>query len=428
MSLLMGVMKKKLDGHKMLTKNKDLLVYNPKTVAIPLVHMGSKEYELYVKEGDDVKVGQLLAARNDHFYIPFYSSVSGKILKIDKVISSTLAKVDHLIIESDDKFIKVEKKAKIDVDKATREELIDYTKKMGIVGLGGAGFPMYFKYQSDKINTLVINAVECEPYLTSDCHNLVMDEEHGYLKVGIEAAIKMGNISKVIYAVKKYEDTDVEDIITYYQSLNPKIEVKFVKDRYPNGWERTLVYTLFKKRYDKLPNELGIVVNNPSTLIALGEAIDNGYGIVRKTVTVAGDAIDNSTTVSVPVGTVASDIIDKLGGYNCDDLYLVSGGPMMGTAIPNDKWVVDLCNNGIVVMKDQQKGPTIECLSCGSCTKNCPAGLQPVIIARHGKVKDKETLKKLGALDCVECGLCTFVCPSNIEVTEEVRKAKRLIR
>ncbi|MFV0254926.1 MAG: RnfABCDGE type electron transport complex subunit C [Erysipelotrichaceae bacterium] len=428
MSVFVSSMKKKLKGYKMLTKNKEMISFNPDSVSIPLSHRGSKEYQLFVKENDHVKIGQLIGATSEPFYIPFYASVSGIVEGVESIISDTLSKVDHLVIKNDKKYEIIKDLSLIDYQKSSAEELIEFCKKMGIVGLGGAGFPTYIKYQAKNIHTLVINAVECEPYLTSDCHNLVLDDDQGFLQRGIKALIKMANLEKVIYAVKKYEDTNVEEIISYFTSLDPKIEVRFVADRYPNGWERTLIYELFKKRYDKLTSELGIVVNNPSTIIAFGHAMVDGIGITRKMVTVSGDALVNPTVCDVPVGTKVKDIIDHLGGYNNEDIYLVAGGPMMGQVIPNDQWVISLSNNAVSAMKVEQSAPTLECLSCSRCIKNCPAGLQPTSIMKHAKIKDKATLQKLGVLNCIECGLCSYVCPSKIEVTDSVRKAKRLAR
>lgn len=194
------------------------------------------------------------------------------------------------------------------------------------------------------------------------------------------------------------------------------------------GWERTLVYELTGKRYDKLPIEAGCILNNASTCIALGDAIDNGMPITHKYVTVSGDAIKNPQNVYVPVGTKACDIIDAIGGYvdGVEDVLMIAGGPMMGKTIPNDQFVIAPQNNGLTVLKNEPK-EEVPCLRCGKCTEVCPAGLEPVVISAAAKTFNEESLEKLHVMDCIECGLCTYICPSKIDVTENVRRGKRQV-
>ena len=195
------------------------------------------------------------------------------------------------------------------------------------------------------------------------------------------------------------------------------------------GWERTLVYELTGKRYNMLPIEAGMILNNASTAIALGNAIDNGMPITHKYVTVSGDALKDPKNVYVPVGTKAHEIIEAVGGYKegVDNVLLIAGGPMMGRTIPNDAFVIAPQNNGLTVLINKEEDE-VACLRCGRCTTTCPSGLQPVRIAAAGKSKDEAALNKLHVMDCIECGLCTYICPSKIAVTENVRRAKNFIR
>ena len=205
--------------------------------------------------------------------------------------------------------------------------------------------------------------------------------------------------------------------------------MRIVPNVYPMGWERTLVYQLTKKRYDRLPIEAGCIVNNASTAIAFGNAIVNGMPVTHKYLTVSGDAVKNPQNVYVPVGTKVHEIIDAVGGYKdgVDDVVLLAGGPMMGRAVPNDQFVVMAQNNGLTIQK-YEKPDTVACLRCGRCTETCPSGLQPVRIASEHKSVDYDTLMRLDVMNCIECGLCTYVCPSKIEVTENVRRAKTFVR
>ena len=207
------------------------------------------------------------------------------------------------------------------------------------------------------------------------------------------------------------------------------IEIRTVADRYPNGWERVLVYELTGKRYDRLPMEAGCILNNASTAIALGNALINGMPIIDKIITVSGNAVKNPQNIIVPIGTKASEVIDAVGGYvdGVDDVVLIAGGPMMGKAIPNDQFAICPQNNGLTVMKDEPK-VEVPCLRCGRCTEVCPAGLEPVNIAGAAKRFDDLKLEKLNTMDCIECGLCTYICPSKIDVTENVRKGKRQLQ
>ena len=195
------------------------------------------------------------------------------------------------------------------------------------------------------------------------------------------------------------------------------------------GWERTLVYQLTGRRYDKLPIEAGCILNNASTAIALGNAIENGHPITHKYLTVSGEAVKNPQNVYVPVGTKACEIIEACGGYvdGIDDVLLIAGGPMMGKTIPNDQFVIAPQNNGLTVLPTEDKDE-VKCLRCGRCTETCPSGLQPVRIQMSAAIFDEQELNKLYVMDCIECGMCTYVCPSKIDVTENVRRAKNFIR
>ena len=176
--------------------------------------------------------------------------------------------------------------------------------------------------------------------------------------------------------------------------------------------------------YEKLPGEVGAIVNNATTAIAFGDALLTGTPIVSKTLTVSGNAIKKPVNVQVPVGVPVSEIVAACGGYTCEDVRLIAGGPMMGKTIVNDKFVIDRNMNALTILENKPFD-SIACLRCGKCSDHCPAGLQPVRIAQAVKTNDKKAMEKLCAMDCIECGLCTYICPSRLDVTENVRRAKR---
>ncbi len=421
MSFLTGPMHHHLDGHKDLTNHKEILrLEEPDVIWIPL-NNGAAPCTPLVNVGDEVKVGTKIAERNDHFYLPLFSPVSGTVTGIEKKMNSSMKMVDHMRIENDHKKTVEKPFEPFDYEKATREELLDFVKNAGMLGLGGAGFPTYVKYlKPEGIKSFIINGVECEPYLTTDYRSMMDNLE--LLKTGTLAMFKLSKAERGCVAVKE----DKVDLIAELKKTfeGTPIEIRTVPDIYPAGWERTLVWLLEQKRYDRLPAEVGCIINNASTAIALADALLNGMPITHKLVTVSGDGVADPHNVYVPVGTTAHDIVQACGGYTSEDCMIIAGGPMMGSAIPNDTFVVGPANNGLTVLKHEPLN-VVKCLRCGKCTEMCPSGLEPVRINNAEKVKDIDTLKKLDTLSCIECGLCSYICPSKIDVTEGIRRAKR---
>ncbi len=426
MSLLTGPMKHHLNGHKGLTKEKPVLkTIDPDVVWIPLVN-GNAPCKPCVNVGDEVKVGTKIAERNDHFYLPLFSPVSGTVTGIEKFMTSGLTPADHLRIQNDHKHTEVRAFEPFDYEKASWEELLEFVKNAGMLGLGGAGFPTYVKYlKPENVSLFIVNAVECEPYLTADYKNI--EENMDLLRTGTLALFKLSKAEKGCVAIKEDKKHQIAELQKAFAGT--PIEIRTVPDMYPMGWERTLVYQLTKKRYDKLPIEAGCILNNASTAIALGNAIDNGHPITHKYVTVSGDAVKNPQNVLVPVGTKAHEIIDACGGYTegTEEVLMIAGGPMMGRTIPNDQFVIAPPNNGLTVLINKEP-EEVKCLRCGRCTETCPSGLQPIRIAMTAAIFDEEELMKLSVLDCVECGMCTYVCRSKLNVTELVRRGKNFVR
>lgn len=424
MDFLIGPMKKHLNGHKDLTAHHEVIKYlNAPKVYIPLLH-GPATIEVLVKEGDYVRVGTLLAKRADHFYVPLFASCSGTVVGIEKRMHACLKMIDHLVIENDQKFAIDDNLTTLDYMKASVEEIAEFIKEKGIVGQGGAGFPTYIKYSNVKgCDTLIINAVECEPYITADYAGLelFMDD----FKIGVEALFKASGAMKCLIAIKETKKEMIQTLTTIFKD-SKKIEISLVPDVYPMGWERTLIYQLTKKRYDRLPLEVGCIVSNETTAIALGKAMRTGLPVTEKIVTVSGDGIKSPANVMVLVGTVAAEIIELLGGTTAEEIQLIAGGPMMGSAMTSDQIVVTPWSNALTILK-YQAVKEIGCLRCGTCIDHCPSGLQPVNINNAEVAKSMDRLIKLKTDQCIECGLCTYVCPSKIAVTEGIRRAKRYL-
>ncbi|WP_312654423.1 RnfABCDGE type electron transport complex subunit C [Proteiniclasticum sp.] len=422
MSILIGPMKLHLNGHKELTNHGEVKnIVAGKKVYIPLMACT----DILVNAGDYVKAGTMLAKRNDHFTVPIFSSVSGKVLGIEELDHSTGRMIEHLVIENDGKFDFEKPFEPMDAETASVEELVNFMMNAGIVGCGGAGFPSYVKYRGAKgIHTLLINAVECEPYITADYR--IIDNQVEDLIYGTKAMLKMSGAKEALIAIKKTKK-DLIDKVREALKGQDQMKVTEVPDQYPMGWERTLIYEVFKKRYDKLPGEIGVIVNNATTAIAFSEALKYGRPIMEKICTISGDGLKSPSNVRVPVGVSVKDIVEQIGGYAAEEVRVIGGGPMMGRTQTTDEVVITTSSNAITVLKPEPVD-TIACLRCGRCNDHCPAGILPVRINNAEEAGDIKMLTKLRADQCIECGMCTYVCPSKIEVTEGVRRGKALLR
>lgn len=426
MNLISGIGKIRLKGKKELTKSKEIVsIPEPSVIYIPLIIGASTDFEVHVKEGDKVSKGTKLATRKD-MYVPIYSPVSGIVKGIEKRMHMSGKVQNHLIIENDFKNEEIEPFAYENPDSLTPEELVGAIKEIGILGLGGSGFPTYVKYENAKnIDTVLINAVECEPYLTSDYK--IMEKHSEELIDGTHFLMKAGRAKKGIIAVKIINEKLIEKLKEKSEKFKD-IEVTAVPDAYPMGWERVLIRELFKKEYDRFPGEIGIVVNNATTAIYLSEALRDKKAITHRIVTVSGEGVKNPENVYVPIGTSVNHIVSNIGGYidNAEEIVVLAGGPMMGKSIANDTFVITTHSNSITVLP-KENIEELPCLRCGLCVEYCPAKIQPVQIMNLEKQKDLEGVKKASANKCITCGICTFICPSKIEVTDWVGKAKTRI-
>jgi electron transport complex protein RnfC len=415
-----------IEGHKELTKELGVEVVTAPSVIgkiyVPITGANGKPMTLLVNEGDEVKINTKLGVAPG-FDVPYYSSVSGKIVGQETRFNAVVGRpVPHLVIENDFKDERVSLPV-VDVENATKEELVNALKEAGLVGLGGSGFPTYVKYQKDA-ELILINGCECEPYLTTD--QVVSPTKTDLLVKGIKILMKAANANKAMVAIKKGKPHLHEALVAAFEN-EENIDVVEVADVYPVGWERVLIRKVLRKEYDRLPNEVGVTVNNIQTAIAAADALLNGNAVTRKTITVSGNAVARVGNFEVPVGTVAGSLIEYLGGYTEENVILLAGGPMTSKGQMNDKFIVERQTGGLTVLKHVEV-KSEACLRCGACTNHCPAGLQPVEIKRAVEAKDVDRMIALNADRCIECGLCSFVCPSKIDVTEAMKKAKLQLR
>lgn len=398
---------------------------NPEFIYIPLVE-GGTPCECLVKVGEKVKVGQVVAMKSGRFGLPLHSSVSGEVTAIDKKMwHSSGMMVQMIEIKNDfnetlDPSIKPN-----DVTSLTKEDIIRIAKDCGIVGLGGSGFPTYVKYQAPTpITTFIVNAVECEPFLTAD-YTLVKTQTKKLIN-GIKYAMKATGASNAYIAIK---ENKVEAIKILNENIaDQNIKVFTLKDVYPAGWEKYIVQQITKRTYKALPSEVGVVLNNVATLVALSEAVENNMPLVKKLVTFTGKGLKHPQNVYVKIGAKTNDVIANIGGYEPNlDLQFIAGGLMTGNAIMFDSLVINRALGSIIVLPQPKQAPLLPCLGCGKCCANCPVFLSPIEIKRVLDAKNNDKLAELRADKCIQCGLCSYVCPSRIELTEATSKARTIV-
>ena len=395
----------------------------PKKVYIPLICSDSNNIDLHIKVGDYVYKGQILGYITEKYEMPIFSSVSGTILDFIEVTYKNGKKIKSIVVENDFKeSLKERYELRTKIDKISKNEFIQIIEKCGIIAMSGAGLPTYMKYKTNnKIKTLIINAVECEPYITAD-YTLIMEKCEDILET-IDYILDINDIDEAIIAIK---DSNVELIkrINKYIGTYLRIRIYEVLNTYPIGWERLLIKEIKKVNYDKLPSEKGIIVNNVSTIYAINQAIKYNKPIIERIVTFTGEGIKNPQNVLVKIGTKVKDVVKEIGG-TYKNTITIANGPMMGILVDDDL-VVTSDLNCVLILKDVKEFDMKECIRCGKCSHVCPAKLCPVLIKDN--IDNNENLKKLKAELCCECGLCTYICPSKIDVREYVKKAKQKIK
>lgn len=400
----------------------------PETVTIPTaMHIGAPVKPV-VKVGDEVFVGTLIAEDNEKLSAPVYSSVSGKVSKLTEITISNGNVVQAIVIASDGQMTVDENIKKPEIN--SKEDLINAIKNSGMVGLGGAGFPTYAKFTSDKsIETLIINGAECEPYITSD--TATMTERADDIKVAVEAMVKYFNIKEVVLGLEKGSD-EAQKEMEKIASAIPNMKVKVLPKLYPQGGEKVLVYHTTGKVVGTgmLPIDVGCVVINCSTMANIGKYILTGMPLVERCITVDGASVKEPKIVVAPIGTALKDVFDFCGGFKEEPFAVLYGGPMMGVAVPDLSVPVLKQTNAILALTKKETSVPKEtsCIRCGACVTNCPFGITPPAIVKAYKNKDYDAMVKAGAELCMECGCCSYNCPANRPLVQTNKLAKAMIR
>ncbi len=415
-----------LNGHKSISLNHPINEFlKPEYVYMPLV-VGNMVYEKEIQIGDSVLKGQVILKRNDRFGHPIASPISGIVTGTKKMWHSSGRLIEMLEIKNDYKEEAVEGFGQKNEETVTRALIIERVKKAGIVGLGGAGFPTYVKYNPNvDLDVVLINAAECEPYITADYMSIVENCEK--LIKGIKYIMMAVGAKTAKIAIKKNKQ---EAINTLNQHLinEPNISLCLLKDEYPAGWEKYIVEKAIGKTYTTLPSEVGAVVNNVQTAIAVCDAVEYNIPLIEKLVTITGEGITDAQNLRVKIGTDVSTLIKECGGIkdSLGEYWLIAGGPMTGKTVMGENLVISASLGSVIIKPKPLQIKSQPCMGCGKCASNCPARLTPTEIVSALDDSDIDALKALNVTKCVQCGLCSYVCPSRIELTEKVGKAKDL--
>ncbi|MDD3725199.1 MAG: electron transport complex subunit RsxC [Bacteroidales bacterium] len=393
-------------------------------------HLGAPS-KLLVEKGQKVKVGELLAKAEAFICANLHSPYSGTISKIDFAIDISGYKKQAIFIdvEGDEWLEDIDRTKDIIREiKLDSKQIIEKIKEKGIVGLGGAAFPTHVKYmipEGKKAEFLIINAVECEPYLTSDYRAMLEHTEEAF--VGIEIMKRALNVEKAFIGIEDNKPEAIK-LMTEFSKKYKNTEVVPLKTKYPQGAEKQLIFAITKREVPsgKLPIEVGCVVNNLGTSIAIYQAVQKNKPLIDNIMTLTGKNVKAQKNLLVRVGTPLNSIIDYFGGLPEDTGKLISGGPMMGKAISDINAPTTKTTSSILVInqKEAKRKEITNCLRCGKCVTVCPMGLEPILLAQLSENRRWEDAEKEFAMDCIECGCCLFTCPAGRPLLDTIRVAK----
>ncbi len=419
------------DDGKSLAKEKAIVEVKPKGDLVYPVsqHIGAPANPI-VAVGDRVLKGQMIAEAGGFVSAPIYASVSGKVKAIAPHLNPTGGTVNSIVIENDGEYEEVEYPAVKPLDEMTKEEILNTIGNAGIVGMGGAGFPTRVKLspkEPDKIDYIIANCAECEPYITADYRCMLEIPEK--LVGGMKIILKLFDNAKGIFGV----EDNKPDCIAKLKELTkdePRMEVLALKTKYPQGGERQLIYAATGRAINSamLPADAGCVVDNVATIISIYEAVAEGKPSMERVTTVSGDAVNEPGNFRVPFGLNQAELIDAAGGYKSEPQKVISGGPMMGFSMFTlDVPITKTSSSILCLTKDEvaQFEPTA-CINCGRCVDACPSRLIPSRLADYAEHHDEAAFTKHEGLECMECGSCSFVCPAKRPLKQAIGSMRKI--
>lgn len=419
------------DG-KDLSKEKPVRELLPgKELVYPLSqHIGAPAKPIVTK-GDHVQAGQKIAEMGGFVSANIHASVSGTVKEIKKVRNNVGSMVDAIVVENDEKYETVEFQSVQSLDTLSKEEILERIKEGGVVGMGGAGFPTHVKLapkEPDKIEYVLVNGAECEPYLTSDYRRML--EQPEWIIGGLKCILKLFDNAKGYICI---EDNKPDCIAKMTEMVKdePKIEVRTLKTKYPQGAERCLIYAVSGREINSsmLPADAGCVVDNIDTVCAVYRAVMAGEPVMDRIVTVTGEAVSDPCNFKAKMGTSFADLLEAAGGLKQPAKKIISGGPMMGFAMFDYHVPVVKTSSAMLCMTedDISEKESTACINCGRCVNACPARLVPSRLATYSEHGQAELFEKHHGMECVECGCCSFVCPAKRPLTQSMRSMRKMV-
>lgn len=419
------------DG-KDLSKDKPMKAVLPKSdLVYPLSqHIGAPASPI-VKKGDRVLAGQKIAEAAGFVSAPIYATVSGTIKAIEPRRVVTGDNVMSIVIENDGLYEEVEYAPVKPIDQMSREEIVNTIKEAGVVGMGGAGFPTHVKMcpkEPEKITYVIANCAECEPYLTSDYRRMM--EEPEKLIGGLKVVLKLFPNARGVLAIEDNKP-DCIALLKQLTENEEKISVASLHTKYPQGSERHLIYAVTGRAIncEMLPADVGCIVDNVDTLVAINRAVNEGKPLMNRIVTVTGDAIKEPQNFAVRIGTNYHELVDEAGGFTEKPEKIISGGPMMGFGIfdldvPTTKTASALL---CLTHDDVSQNEPSACINCGRCVEVCPGRVVPKMLADYAEHYDFEAFEKHDGLECCECGCCSYICPAKRPLTQAIKSARKMV-
>ncbi len=419
------------DG-KDLSKDKPIKDVLPKgDLVYPLSqHIGAPAVPI-VQKGDYVLTGQKIAEAAGFVSAPIYATVSGTVKAIEPRRVTVGDNVQAIVIENDGKYDEVDYGECKPLEQLTKEEIIKKVQEAGIVGMGGAGFPTHVKLspkEPDKIEYVIANCAECEPYLTSDYRRMI--EEPQKVIDGLKCVLALFDNAKGILAVEDNKP-DCVKILKDLTKDEDRITVKALKTKYPQGAERQLIYAATGRAInsDMLPADAGCIVNNVDTLVAINAAVRENKPLMYRIVTVTGDAIADPRNFRVRIGTNYHELVEEAGGFKAEPEKIVNGGPMMGFAIFDLDVPTTKTASALLCMTHDEvsEKPESPCINCGRCVDVCPGRVVPSRLADFAARGDKESFQKWNGMECCECGCCSFICPAKRQLTQQIKSMRKMV-
>lgn len=404
----------------------------PDEIILPLSQHLGKESKSLVKKGEDVKPGQMIAQAEGFVSAPVHSSVAGKVMSLGKEQTSSGFPKESIVIkrngtvESENILLEP-----LNPETITPDEIRERVALAGIVGQGGAAFPTSVKLSPPKdkvIDVVILNGCECEPYLTRDYRFMI--ERPDDLISGLKLIMKALGVNRGVIGIENNKPEAIELLSNKVKYVDG-LEVVSLKTKYPQGAEKMLIKAVTGKEVPpgKLPMDVGAVIQNIGTAIAIHDAIVKGEVLITAALTVSGKGIKNPKNLIVPIGTSIQNVIDYCGGVTDDAVKIIVGGPMMGVAQFDLQAPVMKATSGILVLTKEEvaENPETPCLRCGQCVGACPLNLMPTKLARYSQLNRFEDAEGAGVTVCMECGTCSYTCPANIPLVQWIRLGKQKV-